>query len=708
MDRVIAADGAKHDVQSLFSDLQDYIAEGVSETLANGFITNFGVCAALGSDGNILSSDTTLKCSLNGTAPNYTDTTAIIVQPGKVITEDMQYMNVKTTQTVPLGVNYADGNLHTLYITANPVYSGYTAVLNGFKYQAGQNTTPTREIYNGGFTFSWDVVASGQTGIKLAGIVKTSGLAIFDYRSGNVVTLDSSTFDSDAVRKSWTGTQTLVGTLNAAALQVNGNNVETVGTTPLAPPSFVINNVTPYTSIPYIPASITPPSLSPIYSYDLVPLNVTEGLTSSQLNLQLYWGIVFEGSTHSGDLYGNTLTVYGMTYSTPTAPTTGALANYYIYFYSINKTYKVNTITLGDSSSNSFITFLNLDGSTPNFSSHTPINDTAFPGLFIIFSYAEKYIVSATPYNGLVPDTTITKEWVFTQHITEADSNNGIPITVMAGNINVDVGQKYIITVRATNGTQISNSVGLTSNTWTSYFGLSNGYVALIPPVKDTGGSPTPSFACAATALGFTVSISATGDWTAATSFEICWRDTQYDIKFDAPNYNRKVIYNTSVPTDIIVPSSLPQNVIVRALKGGQILGALPQQTVSGIGTTGGYNLPYVVSNFNINAVNSISATALTGTATAAMYRVSVYMDTNSTPPGTAGTVVCTIKWSGTLGVSAVNTATLQTASDGSFVQGTYYMHHQATAGASITYATTASGGNSYVYQLQITVEKVG
>ena len=210
MNKVIAKNGARHDAEKLFADLQEYTRLAIKSALT-GIISSYGVVAITTSSGLIIETDNSLLVSYTAPPPGDSGFGYVTISPGFAITEAIEFMEV----TVPQTKMVPDNSLHTLYISPVVQNTEYTAVVNGFNYTPGTNTTPTRQLDS--YEFLWD---TAPLGIPLADINIAAGgstAIVVDRRSEHLVkinthevnsALDASSINSGVLLRPFGGTGT--------------------------------------------------------------------------------------------------------------------------------------------------------------------------------------------------------------------------------------------------------------------------------------------------------------------------------------------------------------------------------------------------------------------------------------------------------------------------------------------------------------------
>jgi hypothetical protein len=543
MNKVLAKNGARHNLEQLFTDLQTYIKNGIANSLG-AFIETFGIIAERAQDGTVAAADTTLKAS-------YTTPGFINIAAGTALTENLEFLDVESPQTFALpGTN----GVHTLYIYSSPDNSGYTAVMNGFKYTAGENLTPTREI--DGYDFAWDTVTSGLliADITVSGVVVT---AIDDRRDENLFVLKTDPLPGYVVRTDFTDRQTISGPVTVTtSLKVGGSEVLTEGTAPTKPELFVIKDVLPAEIIEHIDTTMDA----------FLPIDTKKAMASTNVTVKLAWGIVNATATDGGG--GGILTIPQLSYiSTVPYSAANALVGLHLYHHTWNKDYE---ITVSSYATNTYtITIRNLDGSTPSEN---------LAGTVTIHDDAEFYEIVAIPYDTGQQDRQQIREWSIKYTITDV---NGNLVVFPEATVDLPLGQKYSISVRSC--TQFMKSAYQQLNSNCSYtkeeeplkyensgvVSYTIPYITKIALLNNSNASvtATPTYA------GFKVAINpgttSSAGWTLATAYEVLYTSATGGVNLTTPNYQRVVTNHTEV--EISTPGRYTYGITVRPLVGGQV-----------------------------------------------------------------------------------------------------------------------------------------
>jgi hypothetical protein len=546
MDKVLAKNGARHDIEKLFDDLQLDTRNAIIQTLA-GLVDAFGIVAERAQDGTVLSSDTSLK--VTEAQEN------VHVAQGSAVTSELHFLDVITMQSVSV-IGLSDG-IHALYIRTNPTATMYAPVMNGFKYAPGETTTVVRE--SDGYEFVWDVNPTTASGMVLADVTVSDDVVtlVTDRRQENLYLTRRHNQNTD--------TYTTSNTFKVGGL--SGALVLTEGELPLVPPRFVITDVLPEEAIEHIDSSVV----------SLLPIDMTKALISTHVTVKLEWGNWYPStfSTAPSGIVG----IYG-------SYADDVLIGMHLYSSTHNKDYQIIDNSL--SGNQMTIILRNLDGSVP------PDNEN-LTDAYILHPGATFYEIIAVPFDINSPDERQRREWSIQRTVTDSIGNL---VTLPEATIDIPIGQKYNIYVRSCSQFMRSAYLALQAGTYTKeenptkYYNYGQGagtmpyavpYVAQL--MKINNGNATIS--AVASYAGFNVSINpgsgSTAGWTLATAFEVLWSNATGGVNLTTPNYQRQVTYGNTL--EISTPARFTYQVMVRPLVGGQIAGdALTCSVVSGAG----------------------------------------------------------------------------------------------------------------------------
>jgi hypothetical protein len=208
MERIIVPKGTKQNFETVFSDLQDYIAVNLKRRF-DRLVASYGIEATV-KNGSVVSDEFKVQQATS---------TTITIEPGHAITPSFNFLRSLSQTTI--SVDTLTSGVYTILAKASPYSDSPTAVVNGFLYsQTGGSSANTRE--HAGVTF--EITASGTSattsGVYLANMAwdGTSTATIYDRRIENIFLLkDSAIDDSNIVKKdrdsTITGNLDLVGSL---------------------------------------------------------------------------------------------------------------------------------------------------------------------------------------------------------------------------------------------------------------------------------------------------------------------------------------------------------------------------------------------------------------------------------------------------------------------------------------------------------------
>jgi hypothetical protein len=547
MNKVLAKNGARHNMETLFEDLQEYIKNGTLQTLG-GLITTYGVFAKRAQDGTVTSDDTSLKVTY--TTPGYVNVAA-----GYGITSNMDYISVDTPQSVALSTDGA----HTLYAKATKQLSEYTAVMNGFKYNVNENLTATREIDS--YEFVWDTAPLAASGLVLANVASVSGIVsgITDRRHENLFTMNLDGMPGNVIRTDYTSLQVINSDLTVSGIfKVNDAVALTQGDVPPTPKRFVIKDIIPAEKIEHIDSSMSA----------ILPIDSKKALQSIHATVKLEWGLVEK--TVGNGASGLVVLSCGYDYMTPYVDD-NSMVGMHLFHHTWNKDYLISSNTQTGSIYTIHVT--NLDGST--------VAEDLGTGSVTLHEGADFYEIVAVPYTALTPTPVIDKrqirEWTITYAIDEVNGND---VVIPRATIDLPLGQAYSIYVRSCTQFMRSNYLLLYAGGYTKedepnkY--VTSGYASYTSPtiisyaslaVGDASIAATPTYAGFKLAINPGTSIYA--GWTIATAYEILYTNATGGVNTTTPNYQRIVTNHTEV--EIATPGRYTYYILVRPLLGGQV-----------------------------------------------------------------------------------------------------------------------------------------
>ncbi len=547
MNKVLAKNGARHNMETLFEDLQEYIKNGTLQTLG-GLITTYGVFAKRAQDGTVTSDDTSLKVTY--TTPGYVNVAA-----GYGITSNMDYISVDTPQSVALSTDGA----HTLYAKATKQLSEYTAVMNGFKYNVNENLTATREIDS--YEFIWDTAPLAASGLVLADVTSVSGIVsgITDRRHENLFTMNLDGMPGNVIRTDYTSLQVINSDLTVSGIfKVNDAVALTQGDVPPTPKRFVIKDIIPAEKIEHIDSSMSA----------ILPIDSKKALQSIHATVKLEWGLVEK--TVGAGASGVVVLSCGYDQMTPYIDD-NSMVGMHLFHHTWNKDYLISSNTQTGSIYTIHVT--NLDGSI--------VAEDLGTGSVTLHEGADFYEIVAVPYTALTPTPVIDKrqirEWTITYAVDEVNGND---VVIPRATIDLPLGQAYSIYVRSCTQFMRSNYLLLYAGGYTKedepnkY--VTSGYASYTSPtiisyaslaVGDASIAATPTYAGFKLAINPGTSIYA--GWTLATAYEILYTSATGGVNTTTPNYQRVVTTHTEI--EIATPGRYTYYILVRPLLGGQV-----------------------------------------------------------------------------------------------------------------------------------------
>jgi hypothetical protein len=518
MDKVLAKNGARHNMETLFNDLQTY-TEDTFKQLLSGLVDSLGIIANTSVSGVIDPSDTSLKVTAGSTG-------YVTVGAGKAVSSGLQLMEVISPQSVALP---ADGT-HNLFIQPATQLTGYTAVQNGFKYTAGENLTATRELDS--YNFAWDTTVSG---LVLANVVVSGNTAvtITDRRGENLFI-------------------------------VRQHQYSTLPLPPMVPKNIRIADV-------YSPTTTT--AMDPAQQWNLTEA-VRTGLISHEAAISIKWNyddIQGQGGKGSG---GSTATGKFRISNSGGNKIWAAneLAGYYLYLSFAGKDYYIvsNTATY---QTETILTVVPIGNNTTIVDG---INATgAAPAS--IHSGCDFYEIKVVPVLK-------TMELLMAERYEDRTLiQNGIP--TLQCTMDIFLGEKVLVFVRAVTGTLCSDYVGMLAGSYTKlppYDTVQHydvPFLIKLPGINSVGVKVGAN----QTSSGFIVTIAG---WNLATDYEICYTTDAAGPDFANPTHAKITTRQTSI--DITTSGSRTYYIAVRPLMSGQAV-AEPKtcSVVSGSGEIG-------------------------------------------------------------------------------------------------------------------------
>lgn len=627
MDRVIVQAGTKTNMYNLFEDLQNYSEDALRNVLQE-IIAAGGVNGVTTANGAMLSSDTTMKVTGN-VGQNY-----ISIGEGYALTDRMDYLYVSPGTTATLTT--LTSGTHSLYVTLGTYYSDPVDVMSGFAYaQAGVSQQNSRKHHSTVFTWDTDPVVSG---LWLADVAVAAGVlvSITDKRQTNTLKIEQSVLPTNVMKTDAGYTQTLGNGLVLPDLTLSSSTealltlisgvvseylsyarlkdiltrVHTQGTdTGTTSTSFYVGNTYVGANDGYLAALVPETPLPPknlriVDSYsptrsrvraieadaDLAEV-VRTGLISHEATISLEWnykdimgngGKGTAGATDSGK--------FRITNSGGSKTwTANELVGYHLYITSAGKDYKI-TANLATSGVETVLTVTPYGHTTSidNYSAATP------PA--IIHSNCDSYEIVVIPVldsGALVP----AERYEGSVGLQESP-------TIMQQTMNLFLGEKVIVKVRARSGSAVSVYTEMPAGTYTKtppYATIQNyakPYYVQLPLLDSTGAkvgaNTTPS--------GFTITVVG---WDAATDFEICYTTDASGPDFLNETHEKFTTRQRSI--DVVTSGSRTYNIAVRPLISGWVVA--PVKTTSVVSGAGGS-----VPKDNTFAISNITFKTFSGT----------------------------------------------------------------------------------------------
>lgn len=622
MDRVIVKAGTKTNMYQLFEDLQNYSEDALKNVLQE-LVVSGGVQASTMVDGSVLASDTTMKVT-GVPGQNY-----VSVAEGYGLTDNMQYLYVSPGTTV--SVSTLGSGVHSLYVAQGTYYSDPVDVMSGFAYaQPGISQQNSRAHHNTVFVWDTDPVSSG---LWLADVtINVSGIcySVTDKRYTNVLKLEQALVPDNVVRTDRGEAQAFDAGLVLPSLELNSTSaalltlvsgvvseylsvarlqdlltrIHTQGTdTGTTATSFRVGNTTTTSGDGYLvmlePDTPMPPKNLRIVNVGSPTLSqalrskqadadlaeaVRTGLISHEARVTLEWN--YRDIVGDGGKGTNGVTDTGKFRITNSGGsktwTVDELVGYHLYMPSAGLDYKItaNLATVGTE------TVLTV---TPY--GHTTIIDgiNASNPAAVIHSNCDVYELIATPVldtGALVPQERIEKRITMQESPTSAMQTIDLPL-----------GQKFIIKVRAKTGTTASVYTEMPAGSYTktppfaTIQNYAKPYYVQLPTIDSTGAkvgaNTTPS--------GFTLTIVG---WDIATDFEICYTTDASGPDFLNETHEKFITRQRSV--DIVASGSRTYYIAVRPLISGQAVAvAKTAQAVSGAGGSIPKDNAYPITNIN-------------------------------------------------------------------------------------------------------------
>lgn len=748
MDKVLAKNGVRHNMEVLFSDLQGYTNDALN-TILLGLIESFGIMVNRAQDGSIDPADTSLNVTY--ATPGY-----VSVSSGIAITSDLGIINVPDTS---VALPAASG-IHTLYLKNTKLNSAYSTIMNGFKFNPGETTAPTRELDS--YEFVWDVDPAA-SGVVVADVTHTVGGVVYDIddrRAENVFTLRNDVIPQNYVRTDWTAVQTLLSALVAkTSLKVIGTNTNTVefvtsGTEvgPVVIDSEKIKNTTDRQHVQNTDTGTTalsfkvgvgslgpggvglnaltePDTPSDVKNFRIVDISggnnevfygttakgkLKQGLTkkrgSDLAQVTVAWGydaIVGSGSTSGQFTIDHTYNTHtrgvdgGLSYANATF-TSDELVGLWLYIPSQNTSYKI--ISNNATSANAtLLEVTTAGGSVPNLTGITTtsaVRGTIHNGcdtytvrmVPVLAAQTSTEVIPAQQSKAILRDGTLGI-YAATKTTFEVPLGWQVNFYVMASSANL------------VNSSEVAMLAGSYYKPTNSSKYSSNPISYTIPVSLDLPAVVTGTntrLSAVATPHGFAISLSidsTTGGWDLADQYEYVYTTDNAGADFANPLHERYISAERWV--DVPASGTRAYNIKVRPLLCGQAIGSeLSTSVTSGAGgqspnDTTIVQFPVALKTYSGSMTYSAGPeawgiSALQSPSTAAVGSPSQ----EAIPTGSIlvdeATVVTT---SGiTVPIAATYTITLDVGSTANFASsGTIYLYRETTSGP-ITYSIVYSG----------------
>ena len=593
MERIILARGGRYNLETLFTDLQNYAYGNLTNFIGLTF-SSFGVNAKTTANGLVDDSDDSLLI-------NFGANNTLYVTAGEALTSGLHYINVPTT-SIAKDDSLPDGT-NSLYVKYKPIQDKFVDVIKGGFTTPGAITTPYRET--GSYEFVWNTNPS-VSGVWLADVIKsgTNWTQITDKRHTNVLKLSTNLLPDTVVRTDRTYTQELTGTIEVPQLSVKSganelritpgesglqtlsgsdvanfkNNSHTqnadTGTTSTAfrigVGTYGANKegllaLTTADTVPEIPLNFKVTDITSVdkpYYLDvdtsLISQSVQNGTISPYANVHLSWN--YDNIVGSGGW--NSFTITSGTW------TTDQLDNYLLYLPNYNGGDSVLiTSNSATSGSNTLLAVTTINGSNVNLSGI--VANSANYGY--IYTDADKYEISAVPVKDGIIQNDYRTEIIVSGPFIDSQGD-ATTITTNKYKFPLLVGQSYYIDIVASKTFNKSNSVRLASGTYTKdsnkYTSASQSYasplVLTMPTLKTDGvylvAYPKP--------YGFLAQIVDNNKWSEANNFEFVWTPDNNGASFTDSNMSRMILSEKTLRAT--VNDARRYNIKVRPLMAGQ------------------------------------------------------------------------------------------------------------------------------------------
>jgi hypothetical protein len=560
MQRVIVNEGTKVNLYQLFEDLQNYI-QANSKVVLDQLFESFGINALTTISGLIDPSDTSLKVT-GAQLANY-----VSIGAGDAITETYCHLNISPGFTTSLS-SLADGD-HTLYLQNLMTYDTPIDVVSGFAYGiAGTNTKNSRAHDSTAVVWDIDPTISG---ICLVDLTTTGGVLdgmIVDRRVENVLKFNDKILGR-YIHTQGTDTGTMASTFrvgNSTAVSNDGVLVALQSDVPMPPKNIRI-------------VDVTSPTLSPIRSKEY------DAAVSVKWN---YDNLIGVGSASNTFIIGTDI-------DSTNVWQLNELVGYHLYISYTGLDYLItandDTGTTGNGVTT--LTVLPYKHTTDIIGMHGTGTRPAS-----IHSNCNEYELVIIP----VLDT--GEEVISERYEDFATLHQGL--CVMQSTVNLFLGEKVIVKIRAVTGTSVSDYSEMAAGIYTKLYPYTTiqqydkPFLVQLPTIDSTGAK----IGANSTTNGFTITIVG---WDIATDFEICYTTDASGPDFMNSTHEKITTRQRSV--DVVASGSRVYQVAVRPLISGQAVADAKTTTVTS--GTGG-NLP----QGNAYPITNISFKTYSGTIT--------------------------------------------------------------------------------------------
>lgn len=745
MDKVLAKNGVRHNMEVLFADLQDNTKTAFTSTL-RGLVENYGIILDLDQSGAVSGSDTSLKVS-------YTTPYFVNVAAGSAITSDLGFINVPSTQVaLPTG-----SGIHTLYVEHTTTDTNYSTIMNGFNYVAGETVAATREYDD--FQFVWDTTTSG---IALADVYFTTLGVVYlitDKRYLSPLTLRKEVIPASFVRTDWTDKQNLQSRLtvtdsievadgsnsNVAMFKTTGAevgivDVDTEQLKYMRDRQHIQNTDTGTTALSFkvgvgslgpggvgLNALTEPDTPSNVKNFRIVDISggnnevfygttakgkLKQGQTkkrSDQGQVTVAWGydaIVGSGSTLGQFTIDHTYNTHtrgvdgGLSYANATF-TSDELVGLWLYIPSQNTSYKI--ISNNATSANAtLLEVTTAGGSVPNLTGIT--TTSAVRGT--IHNGCDTYTVRMVP---VLAASTSTE--VLPAQQSKAVLRDGTLGIYAATKTTFDVPLGWLVnfyimasSANLVNSSEVQMSSGSYYKPTDSSKYSSNPVSYAVPtalelPAVVTGNTRVSAVA---TPHGFVIALSVdatTGGWDLADQYEYVYTTDNAGADFANPMHERYVTAERWV--DVPASGTRAYSIKVRPLLCGQTIGSeLSTSVTSGAGgqsptDTTIVQFPVAIKSYSGSMSYSVGAESWTVSSLQSPATAAVASPTQEAIP--TGSILVdeatVITASGiTIPIAATYTISLEVGNTANFASaGTVYLYRETTSGP-VTYSLVYTG----------------